>query len=306
MAVITSGLSAIAQTNTVNGTITDCAGAPVVGHPVYVFTDSTTLGTGYYNVVYTDASGFYSDAAVSYAGAGAPEGLYITTYDPAPGTSYYYANENPSSAGNTFTHDFSVACGSGSSCGVNFWAWQDSTGVNDTLYLIVGYTTGAPSSTTFVWDYGDGSTGTGIYTTHLYSSTGTYTICVTLTDASTTCTANYCDNVNYVLRAGSGFVLKTVTAPPATLSNKDIENKFSFNIYPNPVNEVVNIRSTDLKEVSTVSIYDMTGREILTQNTIASQQNLQINTANLEQGSYVLVLRNATKHTLHTHTLIKH
>lgn len=308
IAVLTSGLSVFAQTNTVNGTVTDCAGAPVVGHPVYIMTDSTMMGSaGYYNVVYTDAAGYYSDAAITYAGAGAPEGIYIGTSDPAPGSGYYYATEFPTSGGNTYTHDFSVACDSSGTggCAVSYWAWQDSTGTNDTLYLVVSYLSAAPSSTTFSWDYGDGSTGTGLWTTHLYSATGTYNVCVTLTDVATPCADTFCQNVNYVLRAGSGFVMKTVTALP-TLSNNDIENKYSFNIYPNPVNDVVNISSTDLKEVNSVSIYDMTGREILTQNTNASQQNVQINTANLEQGSYVMILRNASKQTLHTHTLIKH
>lgn len=49
---------------------------------------------------------------------------------------------------------------------------------------------------TYTWDFGDGSPlANGVVTTHSYTTPGTYTVCLTVTDSSTSCSSTFCDTV---------------------------------------------------------------------------------------------------------------
>lgn len=50
-------------------------------------------------------------------------------------------------------------------------------------------------NTTYYWTYGDGSTGTGLYTSHSYNQPGVYSVCLTTTNTATNCTSVYCDSI---------------------------------------------------------------------------------------------------------------
>ncbi len=52
----------------------------------------------------------------------------------------------------------------------------------------------------YTWDFGDSSpAGTGFITTHQYMASGTYTVCLTVTDSSTGCSDQFCDTVIIVI-----------------------------------------------------------------------------------------------------------
>lgn len=49
---------------------------------------------------------------------------------------------------------------------------------------------------TYTWDFGDSSpAGNGFFTTHQYTASGTYTVCLTINDSTTGCTSQFCDTV---------------------------------------------------------------------------------------------------------------
>lgn len=67
-------------------------------------------------------------------------------------------------------------------------------------YDSVGYgyfvNTSSGSGLTCTWDFGDGTFGSGTGDiTHLYSTTGTYYVCLTVTNFLATCTSTYCDSI---------------------------------------------------------------------------------------------------------------
>ncbi|CAN5537606.1 hypothetical protein BH10BAC1_BH10BAC1_01160 [soil metagenome] len=47
----------------------------------------------------------------------------------------------------------------------------------------------------YAWNYGDGNTGTGAVATNTYASSGTYYVCLTVSDTGGICTNTYCDSV---------------------------------------------------------------------------------------------------------------
>lgn len=62
----------------------------------------------------------------------------------------------------------------------------------------------------YSWDFGDSNTGNGFFTTHQYTASGTYTVCLTVNDSSNGCSSTFCDTVNIVL---------PVSCPPTFTAN---------------------------------------------------------------------------------------
>lgn len=298
--ILTCGFTQ-AQSNYCTGTITDCSGAPVVGHPVHIAVDSMS-GSFYYNTVYTNASGVYGDSVPYNTFIGGIQPIYIATADPAPGTGWYNATEMPTSGGNIYTHDFNVGCGSSTTCSISFSSWEDSTGTNDTTYVALSYSAAAPGSTTVTWDFGDGSaTVTGFSPTHVYASAGTYYVCATLFDASDSCTATYCDWVADVFRSGFILAVKDMTTLALNEPNKFAE----VSIYPNPAQNELFISSINLDEVKSIVMYDMTGRPVgkMIKNDMST--NTRFDISSIENGSYIVTLLGSNNNALYTHTIIK-
>jgi hypothetical protein len=73
-----------------------------------------------------------------------------------------------------------------------------------------------------------------------------------------------------------------------TASTNEINN-FEFEIYPNPVIDIVNlIFENNFENMFKVEIYDSLGRLSFTQNKFLSDNKLSLNVSDLERGIYIL------------------
>jgi hypothetical protein len=79
----------------------------------------------------------------------------------------------------------------------------------------------------------------------------------------------------------SGYDNIVVSAVAPEIMAVSNVTKSSVNIYPNPVKDVINITSD--KNVSSVTIYDLSGKSVKTSKAAAS-----VNIQNLEKGTYVV------------------
>lgn len=102
---------------------------------------------------------------------------------------------------------------------------------------------GTPTS--WFWDFGDGNTSTEQNPTYIYSSTGTFTVCLTVTNADGDNTT--CDEV--------------------TVSQVGIEEFLAgFSVFPNPAKDVLNFTLNEEFAEATVEIYDNAGRTLYIQS----------------------------------------
>lgn len=62
-----------------------------------------------------------------------------------------------------------------------------------------------------------------------------------------------------------------------------------FNIYPNPVTNVVNISNSENMLVNQVTVYDISGKQLITQ-TFNTEKEIQVNVENLPSGTFILHL----------------
>jgi len=75
-------------------------------------------------------------------------------------------------------------------CQAYFYAFPDSS-ANQLTYYFDDYSTGNPAN--WYWSFGDGTTGTGQYPMHTYSSKGSYDVCLTISGDS--CQSSYCSYI---------------------------------------------------------------------------------------------------------------
>lgn len=127
---------------------------------------------------------------------------------------------------------------------------------------------GTPTS--WNWDFGDGNQSTQPSPFHTYSTSGTYTVCLTVTNACGT------DSSCQTLQVTVGI---------------EDQKPFAIDIFPNPVSDVLAIRAVDwvAGEVE-IGLVDALGNEVLP--TMKIDQNgrfeLELSTAQLAKGMYFL------------------
>ena len=76
-------------------------------------------------------------------------------------------------------------------------------------YTFHNYSQGTLASTSYTWDFGDGSTSNEKDPTHIYRSSGNYQVCLTVTDATYSCQSNSCSTVNFHKKVNSFNVVKS-------------------------------------------------------------------------------------------------
>jgi len=76
--------------------------------------------------------------------------------------------------------------------------------VDSSNALLYNFISGPPSgiNSTFTWEFGDGSTGSGYFVTHQYAASGTYLVCMTEADPATGVICTTCRAINVAVGSG--------------------------------------------------------------------------------------------------------
>lgn len=174
-------------------------------------------------------------------------------------------------------------------CHASFFISKDTVGNNE--WVINNYSTGGPGLT-YTWDFGDGTTATGITPSHNYSSVGNYKVCLTVSDSS--CSDTYCDSAFFNTNepgAGIGSLRSVDMLSGIRIKN----NSLSFDLYPNPARDIVYLRyDKELYEKLSVKIFDNTGREVYVPLSGTSSE-LGITVSNLNPGIYLVMMSDGKK-----------
>ncbi len=170
---------------------------------------------------------------------------------------------------------------------VTYTLTQDAT--SHTWDVYASYVSGTPPYT-YSWSWGDGTNDNAAYPSHTYSVAGTYSICVTVTDANG-CSSTYCQN-DAVSRLGnnnaySSMVYVNVFNGLSSISQYSNLNT-NISVYPNPNNGVFNLSISQLENEKTnsIEVYNLIG-ECVHRQIIASADCL-IDLSSLQNGIYNL------------------
>jgi PKD repeat protein len=214
-----------AVTISVNGVVTSSnTGLPVANHMVFIMSDSSVPGYSYYNSVYTDMNGMYSDNIT------VPGNTVITfnlgTYDLCSGW-----------VGGSFTHmggpqgvyyvPLAICTGSSTQCQAGFYAIPDTTyNPNGPFGVYFVNTSQGSGVVTYQWSFGDGTTSASMNPSHSYTSAGSYMVCLTIA-TSNNCTSTFCDTIT----------VGNINPPCSNsfISNVTPNGVAVFTVTPNPI-----------------------------------------------------------------------
>ncbi|MGB1317136.1 MAG: PKD domain-containing protein, partial [Flavobacteriales bacterium] len=136
--------------------------------------------------------------------------------------------------------------------------------------LSVAFTDASTGAVTYAWDFGDGNTSTDASPTNVYAADGSYTVCLTVTDANG-CTSEYCEVIQV---AGPVGIVETLEA--------------NLSIYPNPSNGQFVVEAKGVDSNAQITVLDMTGRQIYSEGVVLNgsfRKELNLNAA---KGTYLL------------------
>jgi hypothetical protein len=141
----------------------------------------------------------------------------------------------------------------------------------------------------YLWDFGDGFYSNQQYPSHSYAIPGHYAVCliVSSTNGTVTCTDNSCDSSS-VKRVSAGYLM----------------SELSIVAYPNPISDELTIETPNLiNHKLKIYLTDILGKTVFSGN--LNDFKVKINTSNLEQGCYNLLITNEKDNVLKVVKLIK-
>lgn len=147
-----------------------------------------------------------------------------------------------------------------------------------------------------VWDWGDGSSSNLLYTSHTYSTAGTYSVCLTVT-VSCGASSSSCTNAAiYRPQGGSGgmdMVFINVLKPALSNSLPEFGNSLDCALYPNPSDGTFQLKVTGAgnKEIK-IGVYDLVGKLVYQEALNGSEQELEktVSLSEVADGIYFLRL----------------
>ncbi|HTA61889.1 MAG TPA: FG-GAP-like repeat-containing protein [Bacteroidia bacterium] len=182
-----------------------------------------------------------------------------------------------------------LACVPTSTCIVSasFSIGQD-TAATSTWIIIPHYSSQVTSA---VWNWGDGTTTTGLFPSHIYSQPNFYTQCVTVYnncgDSATTCTL---DSVFRMSQANASMVYINVVDSTSMGINKLKNQDTEVKVYPNPTSSIIQV-SVSNYQAEEIKIYDVLGN-IVVSSLIEKQRETTIDMSNLKSGIYFVHVGN--------------
>ena len=145
----------------------------------------------------------------------------------------------------------------------------------------VGFNATTTTYSSYAWDFGDTSTGTGSSTSHKYNHDSKYYVTLTAKNTASGCTDTKKDSVTILITGIQEFT-----------------SKFGVNIYPNPFTDHTNISYTlDNSDQVQISVFDITGRSIATlvnTNETAGSHSVIFNPSNYSStpaGIYIVSMK---------------
>jgi PKD repeat protein len=209
------------------------------------FYDYST-GTGMYNYFWDFGDGSTSSTV------GNETHLYTS-----PGTYTVCLTITDTTTSCTDTYCSSVTVPSVSTCNASFIVVQDSTNLFN--YFVYNTSSSLAPALSYLWDFGDGTTSTGAYPSHTYSSTTPVVLCLTIADG-TGCSDTFCDSITPGMMMSSTF---TINVLPLVGITEEVSIISALENYPNPLSDVTTISYSIKKDTRVeLAIFDLLGNKI--------------------------------------------
>ncbi|NVK64422.1 MAG: PKD domain-containing protein [Flavobacteriales bacterium] len=192
-------------------------------------------------------------------------------------------------------------------CSASFSLMQDS--LNMSQYYCWNNavnSTGGTSGLSYLWDFGDGATSTQAYPTHTYSTLGTFTLCLTITEAINGCTSTFCDTIVVTVKA-SGTTINVLPSG-ASIGIDEGVLVSNLSLFPNPSDGIFKLQlESKVHTTMEVQIVSSTGQVVYTSiETIDEGSNeFKMDQSHISEGLYLVKLKDVRSGVFETIRFVK-
>ena len=160
----------------------------------------------------------------------------------------------------TDTYCYTVTCGSQPACQANYYWFPDSSG----QYSIILVNNSTGSNLSYFWDFGDGSTSTLQYPSHVYAGPGSYVVCLTVSNGPALgCSSTYCDSLTVLNKMTSSVPFSINVVSPATAVTPSAAPANGLQLSPNPASQEVRLAINVASQgEGQVRVLDVQGRAV--------------------------------------------
>lgn len=219
-----------------------------------------------------------------YANGGSPNTVYAWNFGDNTTTSQQNPSHTFANAG-TYTvcfayYDLVTGCADSVCMPVYFagciadFSYVDSMG-----YVFFISTSSLGNAGTYIWNFGDTSTSSQQYPSHVYADTGTYLVCLTVYDSA----QNFCDSTCHYVTVGN-----------VSSVFENLNSLSTMRISPNPSDAYADISFwMQQSGIVEISFFDISGRAIGNfgkEQFSAGKQTKQISTQGFSPGTYFVQL----------------
>ncbi len=156
----------------------------------------------------------------------------------------------------------------------------------------------------FVWSFGDGTSSSEAFPSHTYASSGTYELCLTITD-NEGCTDTYCQSITVdgdgmlggFMGEGNRSTFTIHVMDPLSTGMTELPVYSNLTTWPNPVNEVLNVTlDSRLQGGVRIAITDLSGRVVSnsSRSINAGRNILTVPVTDLGAGLYLITIDNGS------------
>jgi PKD repeat protein len=261
----------------------------------YTVTVISTCGIAFDTITVTASAlnytGFLAADTTTFCNGGS---ALLTSTMPATTYSWTGGSSNDSlvvTAGGTYTLNITDGCGTGSQSIViteNTVPVASFTSSTSFLTGVFNNTSTGGGVTTYLWNFGDGSTSTQMSPSHVYTTVGTFTVTLTVTNA-----------------CGTNTTTQTVTS--SNLGLEEVEGVGTISVYPNPTTGEFQIDFNTINDVNiAVQVTNVLGQSVYAKNigSINGTHKDAIDITNQAPGVYYVTIVSDNK-TVMTNKLIK-
>lgn len=114
------------------------------------------------------------------------------------------------------------------------------------------------------WNWGDGNSSTGMYPSHTYTASGTYSICVGVYSSVLSCSAVTCDT-SYIYRSTQSFesnaMIQINILNPLTLGVNEASLSQSNSFFPNPSTGKITLKYKNT--IGVIEVFNVLGEKLM-------------------------------------------
>ncbi|MCH2197731.1 MAG: PKD domain-containing protein [Flavobacteriales bacterium] len=168
-------------------------------------------------------------------------------------------------------------------CNANFEiSYNDSLGCE----LVFIHNLSSGDNIFYNWSFGDGTTSTEQFPSHEYESPGYYGICLEVFTNDQSCYSWYCDTLIMEGCDELGGPVQLIVVDGLPL-NVEQESTLEMSLYPNPVQQTLNVQLSGDDRMEQVAIFSIDGR-VVRNEMLNSRTQLTLDVADLPQGIYLV------------------